>query len=111
MRRDYHLLADSPLLCAGITTYSPIRRWGDIKGKKVGIVGLGGLGHMGVKFARAFGAGDEGIRMGRVAVGLAFTGGCLVPALLYAPLLWSARVCAGGRAALYDKGRHERPHS
>ncbi len=46
----------APLLCAGITTYSPIRRWGDIKGKKVGIVGLGGLGHMGVKFARAFGA-------------------------------------------------------
>jgi len=46
----------APLLCAGITTYSPIRRWGDIKEKKVGIVGLGGLGHMGVKFARAFGA-------------------------------------------------------
>jgi uncharacterized zinc-type alcohol dehydrogenase-like protein len=46
----------APLLCAGITTYSPIRRWGDIAGKKVGIVGLGGLGHMGVKFARAFGA-------------------------------------------------------
>lgn len=46
----------APLLCAGITTYSPIRRWGDIKGKKVGIVGLGGLGHMGVKFVRAFGA-------------------------------------------------------
>ncbi len=46
----------APLLCAGITTYSPIRRWGDIKGKKVGVVGLGGLGHMGVKFAKAFGA-------------------------------------------------------
>ncbi len=46
----------APLLCAGITTYSPIRRWGDITGKKVGVVGLGGLGHMGVKFARAFGA-------------------------------------------------------
>ncbi len=46
----------APLLCAGITTYSPIRRWGDISGKKVGIVGLGGLGHMGVKFAHAFGA-------------------------------------------------------
>ena len=46
----------APLLCAGITTYSPIRHWGDIKGKKVGVVGLGGLGHMGVKFARAFGA-------------------------------------------------------
>ena len=46
----------APLLCAGITTYSPLRRWGDIKRKKVGVVGLGGLGHMGVKFARAFGA-------------------------------------------------------
>jgi len=46
----------APLLCAGITTWSPIRRWGDIKGKKVGVVGLGGLGHMGVKFAHAFGA-------------------------------------------------------
>jgi uncharacterized zinc-type alcohol dehydrogenase-like protein len=46
----------APLLCAGITTYSPIRRWGAIEGKKVGVVGLGGLGHMGVKFARAFGA-------------------------------------------------------
>jgi len=46
----------APLLCAGITTYSPINRWGDLKGKKVGIVGLGGLGHMGVKFAKAFGA-------------------------------------------------------
>lgn len=46
----------APLLCAGITTYSPIRGWGDIKGKKVGVAGLGGLGHMGVKFARAFGA-------------------------------------------------------
>jgi uncharacterized zinc-type alcohol dehydrogenase-like protein len=46
----------APLLCAGITTWSPIRRWGDIKGKKVGVLGLGGLGHMGVKFARAFGA-------------------------------------------------------
>jgi uncharacterized zinc-type alcohol dehydrogenase-like protein len=46
----------APLLCAGITTYSPMRRWGDLKGKRVGVVGLGGLGHMGVKFARAFGA-------------------------------------------------------
>lgn len=46
----------APLLCAGITTYSPIRRWGDISGKKVGVVGLGGLGHMGVKFTKAFGA-------------------------------------------------------
>ncbi len=46
----------APLLCAGITTYSPLRHWGAGKGKKVGIVGLGGLGHMGVKFAHAFGA-------------------------------------------------------
>jgi uncharacterized zinc-type alcohol dehydrogenase-like protein len=46
----------APLLCAGITTYSPLRRWGAGPGKKVGIVGLGGLGHMGVKFGRAFGA-------------------------------------------------------
>jgi uncharacterized zinc-type alcohol dehydrogenase-like protein len=46
----------APLLCAGITTYSPLRRWGVTKGKKVGVVGLGGLGHMGVKFARALGA-------------------------------------------------------
>src|SRR5512136_3431689 len=50
------LVGAAPLLCAGITTYSPMRRWGVIKGKKVGIVGLGGLGHMGVKFAHAFGA-------------------------------------------------------
>jgi uncharacterized zinc-type alcohol dehydrogenase-like protein len=53
---NLELAGVAPLLCAGITTYSPIRRWGDIKGKKVGVVGLGGLGHMGVKFARAFGA-------------------------------------------------------
>ena len=46
----------APLLCAGITTYSPLRHWGVTKGQKVGVVGLGGLGHMGVKFARAFGA-------------------------------------------------------
>lgn len=46
----------APLLCAGITTYSPMRRWGVGKGKKAGVVGLGGLGHMGVKFAHAFGA-------------------------------------------------------
>ncbi|WP_158789593.1 NAD(P)-dependent alcohol dehydrogenase [Granulicella sp. L46] len=50
------LAATAPLLCAGITTYSPMRHWGVTKGKKVGIVGLGGLGHMGVKFAHAFGA-------------------------------------------------------
>jgi uncharacterized zinc-type alcohol dehydrogenase-like protein len=53
---NLNLAGVAPLLCAGITTYSPMRRWGDIKGKKVGVVGLGGLGHMGVKFASAFGA-------------------------------------------------------
>jgi uncharacterized zinc-type alcohol dehydrogenase-like protein len=46
----------APLLCAGITTYSPLRHWNVGKGQKVGVVGLGGLGHMAVKFARAFGA-------------------------------------------------------
>src|SRR5438477_7402014 len=50
------LAGAAPLLCAGITTYSPMRHWGITKGKKVGIVGLGGLGHMGVKFADALGA-------------------------------------------------------
>jgi uncharacterized zinc-type alcohol dehydrogenase-like protein len=50
------LAATAPLLCAGITTYSPLRHWNIGKGHKVGIVGLGGLGHMGVKFAHAFGA-------------------------------------------------------
>ena len=48
--------AAAPLLCAGITTYSPLRHWKVGPGQRVGIVGLGGLGHMGVKFARAFGA-------------------------------------------------------
>ena len=48
--------AAAPLLCAGITTYSPLRHWGVTQGKKVGIVGIGGLGHMGVKFAHALGA-------------------------------------------------------
>src|SRR5208283_2713062 len=46
----------APLLCAGITTYSPLRHWKVGPGQKVGIVGFGGLGHMGVKFAKAFGA-------------------------------------------------------
>src|SRR5277367_1989633 len=50
------LAATAPLLCAGITTYSPLRHWKVGKGQKVGIVGLGGLGHMGLKFAHAFGA-------------------------------------------------------
>jgi uncharacterized zinc-type alcohol dehydrogenase-like protein len=48
--------AAAPLLCAGITTYSPMHHWGVTKGKKVGVVGLGGLGHMAVKFADALGA-------------------------------------------------------
>jgi len=67
--------AAAPLLCAGITTYSPLRHWKVGPGQKVGIVGLGGLGHMGVKFARAFGAHvvlfttspskvEDGLRMG-----------------------------------------------
>jgi uncharacterized zinc-type alcohol dehydrogenase-like protein len=50
------LAGTAPLLCAGITTYSPLRHWKVGPGQKVGIVGLGGLGHMGVKFAHAFGA-------------------------------------------------------
>lgn len=67
--------AAAPLLCAGITTYSPLRHWQVGPGQKVGIVGLGGLGHMGVKFAHAFGAHvvlfttsrskvDDGLRLG-----------------------------------------------
>lgn len=48
--------AVAPLLCAGITTYSPLRQWNVKKGDKVGVVGLGGLGHMGVKIAKAMGA-------------------------------------------------------
>jgi uncharacterized zinc-type alcohol dehydrogenase-like protein len=48
--------ATAPLLCAGITTYSPLRHWKVGPGMKVGIVGLGGLGHMGLKFSHAFGA-------------------------------------------------------
>lgn len=48
--------AAAPLLCAGITTYSPLRHWGISPGMKVGIVGLGGLGHLALKFAHAFGA-------------------------------------------------------
>jgi uncharacterized zinc-type alcohol dehydrogenase-like protein len=50
------LAAAAPLLCAGITTYSPLKHWGAGPGKKVGVVGLGGLGHMGVKLAHALGA-------------------------------------------------------
>jgi uncharacterized zinc-type alcohol dehydrogenase-like protein len=73
------LAGAAPLLCAGITTYSPLRHWGITSGKKVGVIGLGGLGHMGVKFARAFGAQvvvfttspdkkDDAIRLGADAV-------------------------------------------
>jgi len=53
---NLNLAGAAPLLCAGITTYSPMRHWGVTKGKKVGVVGLGGLGHMAVKFAHALGA-------------------------------------------------------
>lgn len=52
--------AAAPLLCAGITLYSPLRHWKAGPGKKVAIVGLGGLGHMGVKLAHAMGAGGHG---------------------------------------------------
>jgi uncharacterized zinc-type alcohol dehydrogenase-like protein len=51
-----NLAAAAPLLCAGITTYSPMRHWEVAKGQRVGVVGLGGLGHMALKFGRAFGA-------------------------------------------------------
>jgi uncharacterized zinc-type alcohol dehydrogenase-like protein len=54
--KNLDLAGTAPLLCAGITTYSPMRHWGVTRGKKVGVVGLGGLGHMGVKFAHALGA-------------------------------------------------------
>jgi uncharacterized zinc-type alcohol dehydrogenase-like protein len=53
---NLNLAATAPLLCAGITTYSPLHHWGVTKGQKVGVVGLGGLGHMAVKFAHALGA-------------------------------------------------------
>ncbi len=56
VRHTENLAAVAPLLCAGITTYSPLRHWGAGPGKKIGIVGLGGLGHMGVKLAHAMGA-------------------------------------------------------
>jgi uncharacterized zinc-type alcohol dehydrogenase-like protein len=65
----------APLLCAGITTYSPLKRWGAGPGKKVAVIGLGGLGHMGVKIAHALGAEvtvlsqslrkkDDGLKLG-----------------------------------------------
>jgi uncharacterized zinc-type alcohol dehydrogenase-like protein len=56
VKEGQDLAAVAPLLCAGITTYSPLKHWGAGKGKKVGIVGLGGLGHMGVKLSHALGA-------------------------------------------------------
>ncbi|WP_329344047.1 NAD(P)-dependent alcohol dehydrogenase [Streptomyces sp. NBC_01352] len=72
---DIGLDAAAPLLCAGITTYAPLRRWGAGPGKKVAVVGLGGLGHMAVKLAHAMGAEvtvlsqslkkmDDGLRLG-----------------------------------------------
>ena len=53
---NLHLAAVAPLLCAGITTYSPLKHWKVGAGSKVGIIGLGGLGHMAVKLAHAMGA-------------------------------------------------------
>ena len=54
--KNLDLAGVAPLLCAGITTYSPLRHWKVSAGQKVGVVGLGGLGHMALKFAKAFGA-------------------------------------------------------
>ena len=54
--QNLDLAAVAPLLCAGITTYSPLRHWNTAPGMVVGIIGLGGLGHMGVKYAKAMGA-------------------------------------------------------
>jgi len=54
--KEEDLAAAAPLLCAGITTWSPLRHWNAGPGKKVGVVGIGGLGHMGVKLAKALGA-------------------------------------------------------
>ena len=54
--KNLDLAAAAPLLCAGITTYSPLKHWKIKKGDRVAVVGLGGLGHMGIKLARAFGA-------------------------------------------------------
>ncbi|HME87690.1 MAG TPA: NAD(P)-dependent alcohol dehydrogenase [Chthoniobacterales bacterium] len=56
LSKDVDLASSAPLLCAGITTYSPLRKWKVGRGQKVGVVGLGGLGHMALKFANAFGA-------------------------------------------------------
>src|SRR6185503_2428099 len=54
--KNLDLAGVAPLLCAGITMYSPLKHWGAAPGRKVGIVGLGGLGHMGVKLSSALGA-------------------------------------------------------
>lgn len=54
--KSLELSAVAPLLCAGITTYSPLRHWNLKKGQRLGVVGLGGLGHMALKFGKAFGA-------------------------------------------------------
>lgn len=54
--KNLDLAGVAPLLCAGITLYSPLKHWKAVKGTKVGVIGLGGLGHMGVKFAKALGA-------------------------------------------------------
>ena len=54
--KNLDIKAVAPLLCAGITTYSPLNQWNVKKGDKVGVIGLGGLGHMGIKFAHAMGA-------------------------------------------------------
>jgi len=56
VNEEVDLAGTAPLLCAGITTYSPLRHWNVGPGQKVGVIGLGGLGHMAVKFANAFGA-------------------------------------------------------
>ncbi len=69
------MAATAPLLCAGITTYSPLKNWNVGPGSRVGVIGLGGLGHMGVKFAKALGAevtmittspakGDDAVKLG-----------------------------------------------
>ena len=69
------LAAVAPLLCAGITTWSPLKHWGAGPGKKVGVVGIGGLGHMGLKLAHALGAHvvafttSEGKRADALALG------------------------------------------
>src|SRR5713226_1612463 len=81
---NLNLAGAAPLLCAGITTYSPMRHWNVTKGKKAGIVGLGGLGHMGVKFAHALGAHvvvfttspskkEDALRLGADEVGISKT--------------------------------------